>query len=189
MLHLKNKKHVWGFAALIGALLIVSTSVAVAQGTGGPPDGGAPSDRAAAQTPVTISCGANISSIVRTGNEPTDTSSTQFVTLTGAVTTVTVPSGTTRCIKVVFTAESACSETTHGDYCYVRAVRNGWEMHPSGNGFQTLSSESSTSKGNAFAWAVRAGPGRHTVSIEHRVGAAGTVFSIDDWTFDVQVTN
>jgi hypothetical protein len=184
---MQHRKAIWGLAIAIVALLGVSTSVAVAQ-SGRNPDGSTASEASGSEAAVRSSCGQVIQSIVVTENAVSTTSSTSFVNVPGAGLTVAVPSGATRCIKVLFTAESACSVTSGGDYCYVRALDNGVEMNPQGASFQAIASEASTARGHAFEWVRRVPAGNHAIVLQRRVAAAATVFTIDDWTFDVQVS-
>jgi hypothetical protein len=170
----------------IVAAVVATASLAVAAGGGGAPDGSS-SAAPAPQVLASTSCGPRVQSIVRTENAPSTTSSTAFVTVPGAVVTVSVPAGATRCIKVLFTAETACRVTTSADFCYVRALDNGVEMNPQGASFQAIDSEKATARGHAFEWVRRVAAGSHTISLQRRVNAAPTVFTIDDWTFDVQV--
>jgi hypothetical protein len=139
---------------------------------------------------VNVACGPNISSFVRTENAVSVINSVAFVNVPNAIFGFTVPAGTTRCVKVVFTAEAACrGPAAIGDFCYIRAIENGVEMFPQGAGFQSLLSEDPTENGHAYEWVRRVGPGNHLILIQRRVGNAATGFLLDDWTFDVQIYN
>jgi hypothetical protein len=136
------------------------------------------------------SCGPAISSLVRTENAPSVTSSVAFVVVPNAVTGFTVPAGATRCVKVLFTAKAACrGPTAVTDFCFIRALLDGVEMLPQGAGIQTFISEDATENAHAYMWVRRVGAGNHVVRIERRVGNAATGFLLDDWTFDVQIYN
>jgi hypothetical protein len=136
------------------------------------------------------SCGTAISSLVRTENAPSVTSSVAFVPVVGAVTGFTVPAGASRCVKVFFSAKAACrGPTAVTDFCFIRATINGVEMLPQGAGIQTFVSEDPTENAHAYMWVRRVGPGNQVVRIERRVGNAATGFLLDDWTFDVQLYN
>ena len=182
-------KRLWAVVVAIG-VVAATASLAVAQGAGKSPDGtpaAAPAQPAALLTTV---CGPSVQSIVRTENAASSTNSTAFVVVPGAVTSVSVSAGTTRCIKVVFTGEAACSQTTTGtsnDFCYVRALDNGIEMNPQGASLQVFDSEHFPAEAHAYEWVRRVGPGPHTIVIQRRVALGSTTFSLDDWTFDVQL--
>jgi len=169
--------------AVMAAAAIASASLAMAQ-SASQPDGS--TDDADAAALITTACGSQFFSTVRTENAVRTTTSTAFVTLPGAATIVNVPSGATRCIKVVFTAETACRQTPVSDVCYVRALDNGVAMQPQGGNVQAIDSEHGTPSGHGFEWVRRVGAGAHTIVIQWRVGNAATIFTIDDWTFDVQ---
>ncbi len=164
---------------LLATAAVASASLAVAQSDTQPDRS---TDAAAAAGLVTTSCGAQLSSTVRTESVGTVTSPTTFADLAGATTTVTVPAGTTRCIKVVFTAETVCAI----DACRVQALDNGVAMNPQGGGKQAIDSEHAGASGHGFEWVRRVGPGLHVIKIQQRVENAATQFAIDDWTFDVQ---
>jgi hypothetical protein len=137
---------------------------------------------------VGIQCGAPINSVLRLEPVASSTSSVAFVNLVNV--NIGVPAGTTRCIKVVFTAEASCrGPTSIVDNCIVRALDNGVEMNPQGGGALVLLSEDGTANGHAYEWVSRAGAGNHNIVIQRRVTNAATVFTVDDWTFDVQLHN
>jgi len=169
-----------GFAAIV-ASTAMSISVTSAQND----DGSKGAASASQRTQFVFGCGGDINTIVRTENAATATFNSGFLTF--ASTTVSVPSGSTRCIKVLFTAEATCSGTAGTDFCYVRALDNGVEMSPQGAGFQTLVSEDTSANGHAYEWITRAGAGTHVISMQRRSGTSSTRFFMDDWTFDVTV--
>jgi hypothetical protein len=169
--------------ALAAALSISVASAASPDGSGAAPQ----AQLAAPQTSVVSNCGAQIFSQVATQNAAAFTSSTSFVTI--KTFSFAVPAGAARCIKVLFTAEAACAGSGITDFCYVRAVINGVEMFPQGQGFQTLQSEDGSAAGHAYEWFRRVGAGTYTVSVQGRVGNSASSFFIDDWTVDFQLTN
>jgi hypothetical protein len=166
-------KRTLGFVSV--AVFIGLTSQANAQVVG---DGSTAAQAAAQRANVSVTCGAQVGGLVRTENAGLSFSNTSFATLSGSGVSVTVPSGATRCIKVLFTAEAGAT-----NFCYVRAILDGIVMSPDGGGAQALVSHDTTNNGHAFEWARRVGSGTHTVSIQRRVNA-GTC-NIDDWTVDV----
>ena len=124
------------------ATLVATAGIALAQAIPNPPDGGPP--QPAGPNVITTACGPNQTSIIKTEDSPTATSSVNRVTLPGAATQITVPDGQTRCVKVLFTAESACQGPNPDDLCYVAATIDGAPMNPVGGGFQALDSEDGT---------------------------------------------
>ena len=167
------------------ATLVATAGIALAQAIPNPPDGGPP--QPAGPSVITTACGPNQTSIVKTEDSPTATSSVNRVTLPGATTQITVPDGQTRCVKVLFTAESACQGPNPDDFCYVAATIDGAPMNPVGGGFQALDSEDGTASAHAYEWVKRVPAGVYTVEIDRRVLVAGTPFYTDDWTMDVSV--
>jgi hypothetical protein len=179
-----GRKAICGMAAAIFTAGVASAALAVAQS--GPQPDGDPNPPGPATAPVVTSCGASISSVVTTQNTPNVTSSA-FSNLPGAVTSVTVAPGPTRCIKVVLTAETACPQTSVVDVCRVRALIDGAPMAPDGQSFRVIDSESSTAQGHAYEWVQRVGSGAHIVLIQHGVRNFQTQSIIDDWSLDVGV--
>jgi hypothetical protein len=179
-----RRKAVTGVLAV--AAVAATASLAAAQAVAPAPDG-APDLPAAAVQPITTTCGPLQSSSVTTHNGPRTTNVTGFQALPGAAGRFTVPAGQQRCVKLLFTAESACGPTAGPDFCYVQAVIDGVPMNPNGTGFQALESEDATAGARAYEWVKRVGPGPHTIAVQWRVLAAGTQFYVDDSTFDVQL--
>jgi hypothetical protein len=169
---------------LAGAAFLASASLAVAQID--PRPDGSPNE----PQPMlkTYNCGPVTNSIVKTQNAPSSTSSVNFVQLPGAVTQVVVPDGQTRCVKVLFTVETACGLSAQPDLCYVQALDNGAPLDPNGGGFQAIASEDGSAEAAAYEWIGRLGEGVHNIRIERRVGNAATTSTYDDWTFDVEVS-
>ena len=135
---------------------------------------------------IVTDCGALISSRTITNNSPIRTSLQTYIKL--ATTTVTVPSGQSRCIKVLVTAKTFCAGPGQIlDFCDIRVTLNGVEtMQPAGGNFKAMDSEDNTSSGHAYLWVRRIGPGTHSLSLEVRVRDSRSVFEVDDLTFDVQ---
>ena len=162
----------------LGAAIALSlvTSAATAQNF----DGSRGQQPASQETNVSVSCGAQTGNLVRTENASLTFSNTGFATLPGSGVSVNVPTGATRCVKVLFTAEAGAT-----NFCYVRAVDNGIPLNPDGGSFQALVSHDTTANAHSFLWVRRIGPGAHTISIQRRVNAGSC--GIDDWTVDVEV--
>jgi hypothetical protein len=133
-------------------------------------------------------CGPSVNSTFRTEPTASATNSIVFVQVPGAITGFTIAAGTSRCVKVIFTAKAACrGPTAVTDFCFIRATIDGVEMPPQGGGFQTFISEDATENAHAYMWITRVGAGNHVVRIERRVGNAASSFLLDDWTFDVSL--
>jgi hypothetical protein len=139
---------------------------------------------------ITTACGPLVTNIVRTENAASVINAVAFVNLPGAIAGYTVPAGTSRCIKVLFTGEAACrGPAAVSDFCFIRALDNGVEISPQGASNQVFLSEDATANAHAYEWVGRFGPGNHTVVIQRRVGNLGTGFLLDDWTFDLEIHN
>ena len=158
------------FATIFGGLIMISS---------------------AAAAPVVTSCGAPISSIVRTDNFASSTTSTAFGPVPGgANAVVNVPAGTTRCIRVTFSASANCLGGDLNEVCFIRAIENGSELNPiTGGTLGFTPSDESAKSANSFQWAKRVGPGSHTIIIQRRVNAAATNFTTYFWSLTVEVTN
>jgi hypothetical protein len=172
-------------AGLATCLVLGGGSIAVAQDVigadGGPP--GAPPGGAYTQQ----QCGDEQFNLVRTQSTPAVTSSTTFAGLPGSAFPFSVAANQSRCIKVVFTAETSCTDSNANDYCYVQAVIDGVPMNPNGQGFQAIDSEDPTASAHGYEWVARVGPGNHVLELEQRVRNNNTVFRIDDWTQDITI--
>jgi hypothetical protein len=166
--------------SLASAIILASFATAADAQSGG--FDGSPSAPVAAaqQANINVACGAQTSNLIRTESSSLTFSNTSFSTLPGSSVRVTVPSGQSRCLKVLFTAEAAAT-----NFCYVRAVANGLPLFPNGEGFQSLVSADSTANGHAFQWVRRLSSGTYTVAIQRRVSSGRC--NIDDWTVDVQL--
>ena len=180
-----------GFFVLLGIGAALGSSAVAQYRTA--PDGGtvAPQFRAAPPAPKTLDCTYPIASRILTQNVPSTTGSTSFVPLPGATTSMYVGNSYgDYCIRIVFTAETGCSQTSAGDYCYVQALHNGVPLDPNGGGLQAIDSESGPAEGHAFQWATLIDSeteGQHTFSIRWRVRNAPTQFYVDDWTLSIEV--
>jgi hypothetical protein len=144
-------------------------------------------DGASAKVLLTTTCGPAVRSIIRTEDAPSTTNAVAFVNVPGATGGFTVAAGTSRCIKLLFTAETVCRPSAAADFCYVRALINGVPMLPDGANFQTFDSEDGTASAHAYEWVRRVRAGNYTIVLQRRVGNAATFFTLDDWTFDLQL--
>ena len=136
-------------------------------------------------------CGAPIQSSVVTGNELFETNSKSFVRIRGAVLSVTVPSGQTRCVKVRFTGGVTCKGGTGNEVCLIRALAGGEELRPETGANQGLSGRLLRPTGLGFQWMGRLSQGQHVIQIQVRTfDLPETVtLGINDWTMDVEMLN
>jgi len=181
-----SKRARWSTATAIIMAGLASASIAVAQVVLPQPDGD-PNPPPALAPPIQTNCGPSVNSIVKTQHIPMVTNAVGLFQMPGAITAIIVPEGTSRCVKVLFTAETACRESAAADFCRVQATIGGAPMMPFGQGYQIMDSESSSAQARAYEWIKRVGPGNYNVAIQWGVLNNATTFRIDDWTFDVQV--
>jgi hypothetical protein len=174
------------FIALAAAGIVLSgAAVAAAQVAGPDNDGAPPVDNP--PNVVSYDCGQVVDNLVKTQNQPVFTSNPANTAIPGAQFQITVPPEQTRCLKLLFTAESSCTGYAGDDFCYVRALVDGVPMDPDGQNFQALDSEDATASAHAYEWIKHVGPGVHNITILRRTGNANTVFRLDDYTSDLEV--
>lgn len=179
-------------AAALPLLLCFSLAVppAAAQNRTTPDGGPLRPEARGAPDPGTETFFCNYSDETRmvTKNTPTTTTSTSFAPLPGAQASMYFYGD--NCVRITFTAETACSQTSAEDFCYVRALDNGEVMDPAGGGHQAIDSESGPAKGHAFQWVSFIGTGEgeesHTFTIEWKVRNKPTQFFMDDWMLTVE---
>lgn len=181
----RTRKLVLG-AGGVAAALAATAAIAVGQVIPNPPDGSEPGPLPPSNVKK-YDCGPLLDNPIVTQSSPTVTSSTNFTLLPEAAVQINVPPGTTRCVKVLFTAETACEVTAAPDFCYVRAMANNIPLDPVGGGFQAIDSEDGTASGHAYEWVGELESGNYVIHIDRRVLNAATTFWTDDWTFDVEV--
>ena len=113
-------------ALLAAVALAVPASVAGAQILDDNPDGGP-----VGGGPNSVDCGMALESTVNTFNGLGSTSSVPWALLPTAQVQIQVPQNSSRCIKVLFTAETTCSgQPAAPDLCYVQATIDGAPMSP-----------------------------------------------------------
>jgi hypothetical protein len=169
-----SRKAAWSVGAVVLAAGVASASLALAR----PQDGNGPNGGVLKVT----NCGPNLSSTVVTQSATDVFNNVNPMPIPNA--TAHVDAGEGKCVKVLFTAETACGP---GGFCYVRAFLDGVPMDPDGAAFQAIDSDDPTASGHAYEWVGLAqDDGPHTVTLFRRVDAAATNFYIDDWTLDVQ---
>jgi hypothetical protein len=140
-------------------------------------------------SPITTKCGAVISSTVLTEDTPTATTSTSFVNISGASVNITVPAGTKRCVKVLFTGETDCTSSATARTCKIRARVGATEMNPTGSGNRDFGNAKDGSGARAYQWVRQvSGPGTFTITVQTAVSSAGVTFRIDDWSMEVEVS-
>jgi hypothetical protein len=179
-----GRKKVWGAGLVTAAALALTASLAFGQAAPPPgPDGGPVGPLG--PNPMTTQCGQSLTDTVVTDNLPRITNYQNFVPVPGASVSINLPAQ--RCVKVLFTAESACGPSANPDFCYLQAMIDGIPMDPNGAGFQAFSSESPTAAAHAYEWIKRVPAGNHVVTLQWRTLQPATQYWIDDSTLDVQV--
>jgi len=169
---------------LAAGLVLAGGGVAVAQnviGTDGGPPGAQPGGLTVTQ------CGQEALNVVRTQNAPAVTSAVAPVVIPGTAFPFAVPDNASRCVKVLLTAETSCTDSNANDYCYLQAEIDGQPMNPDGLGFMAIDSEDSTASAHAYEWVGRVGQGNHLLTITQRVGNNNTILRLDDWTQDITI--
>jgi hypothetical protein len=140
---------------------------------------------------VTGSSGGSITAVkVVRGADATTTTSTSYVNLPGASTTIHVPSGQHALILARFSAESRCSGGSAGQYCTVKILIGGSSGKPATGSDFAFDSDSGA--GNDW-WESHSmdrsrvlGPGTWTVRVQYAVTVATTTFRLDDWSLTVE---
>jgi hypothetical protein len=132
---------------------------------------------------VTTQCGQLVSNTILTETSASIASPLAFTPVPGAALTGFLPNEV--CVKVLFTARTACMKSTATDVCYIRAVVNGIEMSPNAGGTQVIDHESDSRQAHAYEWVLRVDTGPYTVHIDRRVSNGATRFLLDDWTMDI----
>jgi len=139
-------------------------------------------------------------SVVREAVEQT-TTSTSFVNVPGASTTITVPSGQRALILARFSAESNCSGGLVGNWCPARILIGGTEAAPASGAdfaFDSVdSSEVAACTPGECGWESHSmdrsrgplDPGTYNVRVqwmvENSFGGTST-FRLDDWSLTVE---
>ena len=139
--------------------------------------------------------GYTAETLVQTSTSSSESSSESYTALDGATLNLTVPSGETDKLLVMFSAESACYGGTAGTRCRVRVLVDNAEISPAATsdanfdnngvsgGIHTSNNQGQRSivrvSGNLSA-------GTHTVKVEYSVTNNATTFRLDDWALAVQ---
>ena len=135
-------------------------------------------------------CGPVLSSTYRDDTKAFATGSTDYTAIPGALVNVTVPTGKTRCITVRFSAVASCSPTPGQDRCQIEANENdlhgGAVLTPQETNLDFVSEDPSASA-HSFIW-VYIISSNAEVSMSARVKKPGTLFVINTWTMEVQVS-
>jgi hypothetical protein len=112
--------------------------------------------------------------------------------VTGAVTNVTVPVGTTFCANVRFTGLAACAgDVGSEDFeCLIRALANNVELEPALGGSQLLAARETTAfypEHKSFHWVARLDTVTYAVQVQVRRNNEGTAARRHYWTMDTEV--
>lgn len=135
---------------------------------------------AAGQQPTSVS-------IVR-GADSTAATTSSWVDLPGASTTVTVPAGHKAMLLARFSGESACVGAGV-ETCSVRVLIGGAEAAPAADIADVFDSNDSGQEADASwqadsieRWRSPLGAGSYTVKVQYRTNDADGTFYLDDWT-------
>lgn len=142
----------------------------------------------ATSAPITVTCGALVSSVIKTNAGTTTISTTDpqtFRAIPGANVAVKIPAGSTRCVRVTFTAaESDSGGCDEKPSCYtrIRALANSIALNPSSAGDPPQFT-------NHHQWVRRLGAGTHSIQIQVMPVVFGEAFVKSHWVLEVQVLN
>jgi hypothetical protein len=91
---------------------------------------------------------------------------------------------------VTFSAASGCLNEpgTSDDGCFVRILRNGVAMRPTGGiDGVPFAGESPRSQSHSHQWITRVPAGTHNIQVQWRTDGGGTTFVMDDRTLNVSI--
>jgi hypothetical protein len=119
------------------------------------------------------------------------TSSESWVSLPGAQTSITVPSGQRALIMARFSGESECSNTSgNPGACNVRILIGGVEGAPgSGDDFAFDTNDYpgfDTRESHSMDRSRSVGAGTYAVQVQYKVTAPAESFTLDDWSLAVE---
>jgi hypothetical protein len=153
------------------------------------------SSGAVADPPASTITGTSITQVtVARYNVASNISSTAYVNLPGASTTVNVPAGTKAILRANFSGESACYNGAFTDFCSVRIVVNNQEIRPIATSGPYFDSVGDT--GTNFADYIEThgierssnvlNPGNYTIQVQQKVSASGMSFYLNNWHLTVE---
>jgi hypothetical protein len=141
-----------------------------------------------ANASVAHNCGKVVNSYVLTEQSMFLTNSTAFTEVTGASQTISIPDGTSRCVKVTFSAMTACNPTAKYDGCLIDVFADGTELDPAVGGGILYDQENPEWKLHSFEFVKRLEAGTHTIRVKASVVDPATSFSIGARTMDVEIS-
>jgi hypothetical protein len=178
-----------------GSLLRVDFKAGQAPaGPAGPPGPAGPAGAAGLAGPAgpagAAGTGATLAYRTVTSGVAQSTSSTSFVDVPGATTTIEVPAGQTATIVARFSAETICTGP-NGSWCSARIMIGGTEGDPSvGTDFAIDSpgtAPGSDWEGHTVARLRNSvAAGTVTVTVQYAVVSGATSIAVDDWALEVQ---
>jgi hypothetical protein len=124
----------------------------------------------ASAEPLSTQCGPVIRSTVKTATAPFTFTQETFVDIPNAAFSVTVPSGTTRCIIVPLSASARCPHA-----CFVRAIGTNIGLEPDAASNRFAQGE--VRRAHTFRWSQRLQPGVQTIKIQ--IGRGNTLDDAD----------
>jgi len=119
-----------------------------------------------------------------------ETTSTSYVNLPGASTTITVPTGQKALILARFSAESVCYAGQQGHWCSVRILVGGVQAEPADGldfGFDSVEADQFLYESHSMDRSR--GPlsaGSYLVRVQVAVTLSSVVFRLDDWSLTVE---
>jgi hypothetical protein len=188
----------WRMTAILVTVLLtifvahsVLTAASAASASPRPHPAQGPMGPAGPQTVSTLTCGAVKGVKVVRQDVDITTSSTTLSAVPGMTTSVTVPSGTSGCLLMRFSAETQCT-TSSGTFgwCVVIILVDGVEAFPgAGTDFAFDSTYNGTAvtdawQSNSMDRSIRVGAGTHTIVVEW----ATTDPSITAWLGEMSLT-
>lgn len=119
---------------------------------------------------LTTQCGKTLYSVVRTTTAPFTFTEETFNDIPNAAFSVTVPTGTTRCVVLTFSASARCPHA-----CFVRAIGTNIGLEPDApsNRF----AQGDIRRAHTFRWAKRLTPGQQAIRVQ--IGRGNTLDDAD----------
>jgi hypothetical protein len=182
--------HFWRITTILATIALVAlATTVVVTGQEGP--SGPQQQATGPAAPVSGGAGSINHVNVVTETVAQTTSSTAFVALPGASTTISVPAGEAALLVARFTAESQCTGAAAGSWCSVRILVNGAEADPASGidfAFDAVPTVNTTDfwEGHAMDRSKLVGAGNYVVIVQWAVTNASTTFRLDDWSFTVE---
>jgi hypothetical protein len=170
--------------------VVVATASFYGRGATAQTPPGSPSEAAQpfSQASTAFTCGAELSSVIRTWEQPATISSSSPVTIPAAALNVTIPAGDD-CVIVTFSAEMRSGVS---NICVVRALLGPTEMSPTGDGARIMAQENPDWGARTYVWAERITVPSTTqllVQIQMWSLLNTIICEVDDWVLQISRKN